>query len=121
MFPGLKPAPVCQQTDVIKKAVSETERRRKIQEAYNKKHGIDPQTIIKSRDEIIKATSFADAKSVVPEKSADQEIDAVALLEYEERMRVLERMMKKAAKDLQFEKAAQLRDELSKLRKAVKK
>ena len=108
-------------TDSIKKAVDETGRRRKIQEEYNKEHGIDPQTITKSRDEIIKATSFADAKSAVPEKSAYQEIDAVARLEYEDRMRALERMMRKAAKEMQFEKAAELRDEITRLRKVVGK
>ncbi|MEE9552871.1 MAG: excinuclease ABC subunit UvrB [candidate division Zixibacteria bacterium] len=108
-------------TDSIKKAVSETERRRKIQEEYNRKHGIDPKTIIKSRDEIIKATSFADAKTSLPEKTANEEIDAVSRLEYEDQMRVLERLMKKAAKDLNFEKAAEMRDELTKLRKVVGK
>ncbi len=108
-------------TDSIKKAVSETGRRRKIQEEYNRKHGIEPKTIYKSRDEIIKATSFADAKTVMPEKTADEEIDAVLMLEYEERLRALERLMKKAAKDLNFEKAAELRDELAKFRKAVGK
>jgi len=108
-------------TDSIKKAVSETERRRKIQEDYNKKHGIDPQTIKKSREDILKATSFADARTVTTEKAAKVEIDAVSRLEYEERMRALERLMRKAAKELQFEKAAELRDELTRLRKAVGK
>ncbi len=108
-------------TESIKKAVSETGRRRKIQEEYNRKHGIEPQTIYKSRDEIIKATSFADAKTTMPEKTANEEIDAVLMLEYEERLRALERLMKKAAKDLNFEKAAELRDELAKFRKAVGK
>jgi len=106
-------------TDSIRKATEETQRRRKIQEEYNEKHGIDPQTITKSREEILKTTSFADAKTNKPEKAARQEIDAVAALEIEERMKAIERMMRKAAKDLQFEKAAELRDELSKLRKAV--
>ncbi len=108
-------------TDSIRKAIFETERRRKIQEEYNEAHGIDPQTITKTRDEIMKATSFADAKSVAPERSARLEIDAVSRLEYEERLMTLERMMRKAAKDLQFEKAAELRDELSRLRKLVGK
>ncbi len=108
-------------TDSIKKAVSETERRRKIQIEYNKKHGIEPETIVKSRDEILKTTSFADARTTVPERAAREEIDAVARLEYEERIRALQRLMRKAAKELQFEKAAELRDEISRLRKAVGK
>ncbi|OGC89541.1 MAG: excinuclease ABC subunit B [candidate division Zixibacteria bacterium RBG_16_53_22] len=106
-------------TDSIRRAVHETERRRKIQLEYNEKHGITPQTIFKTREEILRATAFADAKTAPPEISAENEIDAVAKLEYEERMRALERMMKQAAKDMQFEKAAQLRDEISRLRKVV--
>jgi excinuclease ABC subunit B len=108
-------------TDSIRKAVTETDRRRQIQVEYNEQHGITPETIRKSRDEILRATSFADAKSVIPDTSAEEEIDAVFRLEHEERIKALERMMKQAAKNLQFEKAAQLRDEVSRLRKAVGK
>jgi excinuclease ABC subunit B len=108
-------------TDSIRRAVHETERRRKIQLEYNEKHGIVPETIHKTRQEIMRATAFADAKTATPEVSAEIEIDAVAKLEYEDRMRALERMMKQAAKDMQFEKAAQLRDEIARLRKVVGK
>jgi excinuclease ABC subunit B len=104
-------------TESIRKAVAETERRRRVQIEFNKEHGIEPQTITKSREEILKTTSFADAKSPIPEKTATEEIDAVARLEIEEKLKVLERMMRKAAKDLQFEKAVELRDEISRLRK----
>jgi excinuclease ABC subunit B len=104
-------------TNSIRKAVEETERRRKVQLEFNKKHGIEPETIVKSREEILKTTSFADAKTVMPQKSAGQEIDAVAKLEIEEKLKALEKMMRKAAKDLEFEKAAELRDEISRLRK----
>jgi excinuclease ABC subunit B len=106
-------------TDSIRRAVYETERRRKIQLEYNEKHGITPQTIFKTREEILRATAFADARTTPPEVSAEDDIDAVAKLEYEDRIRALERMMKQAAKDMQFEKAAQLRDEISRLRKVV--
>ena len=71
--------------------------------------------------EIIRVTSFADAKTVIPEASAEEEIDAVAKLEYEERIRALDRMMRQAAKEMQFEKAAELRDEIARLRKVVSK
>jgi len=64
-------------TNSIKKAEQETLRRRKVQLEYNKKHGIDPETIYKSRDEIMKTTSFADAKTVALEKSASDEISGV--------------------------------------------
>jgi len=104
-------------TDSIKKAVAETGRRRKVQLEYNERHGIQPETIVKSREEILKTTSFADAKTVIPQRSAAQEIDAVGKLEIEEKLRALEKMMRKAAKDLEFEKAAELRDEISRLRK----
>jgi excinuclease ABC subunit B len=104
-------------TDSIKKAVSETERRRKVQMEFNKAHGIEPETIYKSRDDILRTTSFADAKSPAPEKTASEEIDAVSRLETEEQLKALERMMRKAAKDLQFEKAAELRDEISRLKR----
>jgi excinuclease ABC subunit B len=108
-------------TDSIRRAVQETERRRKIQLEYNEKHGITPETIHKTREEIMRVTAFADARTSAPEKSAEVEIDAVAKLEYEDRLRSLERMMKQAAKELQFEKAGQLRDEISRLRKLVGK
>jgi excinuclease ABC subunit B len=108
-------------TDSMRKAIDETERRRKIQMEYNEKHGITPETITKTREEIIRVTSFADAKTVIPEASAEEEIDAVAKLEYEDRIKALDRMMKQAAKDMQFEKAAELRDEISRLRKVVGK
>ncbi len=108
-------------TDSIKKAVAETDRRRQVQTEYNLKHGIEPATIFKTRDEILKATSFADSKTALPEKSAGQEIDAVARLEYEDKLKALEKMMRLAAKNLQFEKAAELRDEISRLRKIVGK
>lgn len=104
-------------TDSIRKAVAETERRRTVQVEYNKTHGIEPRTIYKSREDILKTTSFADVKSPAPEKTARQEIDAVERMEIEERLKALERMMRKAARDLQFEKAAELRDEISRLRK----
>ncbi len=108
-------------TDSMRKAIEETERRRKIQMEYNEKHGITPETIIKTREEILRTTSFADAKTTMPEASANEEIDAVAKLEYEDRIRALERMMRQAAKEMQFEKAAELRDEISRLRKVVNK
>ncbi|UCC78440.1 MAG: UvrB/UvrC motif-containing protein, partial [Candidatus Zixiibacteriota bacterium] len=104
-------------TDSIKKAVAETERRRTVQIEFNQTHGIEPRTIYKSREDILKTTSFADVKSPEPEKTAREEIDTVARLEIEEKLKTLERMMRKAARELQFEKAAELRDEISRLRK----
>jgi len=106
-------------TNSMRRAIDETERRRKIQMEYNEKHGITPQTIQKSRDEILAATSFADARTVSVERTAKKDIEAVQKMEYAEQLVTLERMMKKAAKEMQFEKAAELRDEISRLRKLV--
>ena len=108
-------------TESMRKAIYETDRRRKIQMQYNIDHGIEPETIFKTREEIMKTTAFADAKTVAPEKNASEEIDAVARLEYVERIIALERMMKGAAKNMQFEKAAEMRDEIARLRKVVDK
>ncbi|OQX92650.1 MAG: excinuclease ABC subunit B [candidate division Zixibacteria bacterium 4484_95] len=107
-------------TDSMRKAINETNRRRRIQIEYNKKHGIEPKTIYKSKEEILKTTSFADSRTVLPEKAVEEEIDAVARLEYEDRIAQLTRMMKKAARELDFEKAARLRDEVSRLKKTIK-
>jgi len=109
-------------TDSMRKAIDETNRRRTKQLEYNKAHGIEPKTIYKSRDEILRATAFADSKtSVAPELSIEQEIDAVAKLEIEDRLAQLMRMMNKAAKNLEFEKAAMLRDEINKLKQSIRK
>jgi excinuclease ABC subunit B len=107
-------------TDSMRKAIDETERRRKIQIAYNEAHGIEPQTILKSREDILKTTVFAESRTTQPSKTAEDELDAVGKLEYEDQITQLSRLMQKAAKDLEFEKAAKLRDEISRLRKLIK-
>jgi excinuclease ABC subunit B len=107
-------------TDSMRKAIDETERRRKIQIAYNEEHGIEPQTILKSREDILKTTVFAESRSAQVSNTAEEELDAVGKLEYEDQITQLSRLMQKAAKDLEFEKAAKLRDEISRLRKLIK-
>jgi excinuclease ABC subunit B len=107
-------------TDSMRKAIEETERRRRIQVAYNEAHGIVPQTILKSREDILKTTVFAETRSVSNNPTPEEEIDAVGKLEYEDQITQLSRLMQKAAKDLEFEKAARLRDEISRLRKLIK-
>lgn len=94
-------------TDSMAKAIQETERRRKIQIAFNEKHGITPQTIRKKVREVIEATKAAEQKSdYLPQAEAAKmsKKDKKALIER------MEKEMKDAAKQLQFEKAAQLRD-----------
>ncbi|ADH98603.1 excinuclease ABC subunit UvrB [Salisediminibacterium selenitireducens] len=90
-------------------AISETKRRRSIQEAYNEEHGITPMTIVKAIPELIQATRAADEEEAFEAfTKAPQE-----KLSKKEREKVIERMekeMKEAAKELDFERAAELRD-----------
>ncbi len=113
-------------TNSMKKTIDETNRRRKIQKAYNKKHGITPETILKSREEIMQSTSIADMRK--KDKNTEASFTKVAepIIKYmsnEQRQDLVEEMtteMKQAAKDLEFEKAAFLRDEIEKLQKLIK-
>jgi len=88
-------------------AISETERRRKIQTAYNEKHGITPQTVNKKVRDVIEAVKSADPKeSFIAEKG----VDKMTKKDREELIVRLEQEMKEAARALQFERAAELRD-----------
>jgi excinuclease ABC subunit B len=99
-------------TDSMEKAISETERRRAIQVAYNEEHGITPTTINKKIREIIEATKVAESKAEyltgVGGKMSKKDRQSL--------MQRLEAEMKDAAKNLQFERAAELRDALLELR-----
>lgn len=100
-------------TDSMAKAIGETERRRAIQEEYNKKHGITPQTIQKRVRDVIEATKAAESKAEyltgVKETKMSKK-DRMTLIER------LEKEMKEAAKNLQFERAAELRDAVLELK-----
>ena len=89
-------------------AIKETERRRAIQDAYNKAHGITPESVKKSVRDVIEATKAADDVSDYEGKSP-LELTKKELTEY---VKKLEKEMKQAAADLQFERAAQLRDRI---------
>jgi len=99
-------------------AISETNRRRDIQVAYNQEHGITPQTIIKKVHDIIQATiSVDDNKKKGPKLDKDPEsMNREELIAH---MKVIEKDMKQAAMDLHFERAAQLRDKLFKVKKLL--
>ncbi len=99
-------------TRSMKAAIDETNRRRKVQEAYNKKHGITPQTIIKA----IKESRLAGGKVVEEEinKADFRQMDKQELRYY---MDELEEQMDLAARNMEFEKAAQIRDRISEIRK----
>jgi len=109
-------------TPAMKKAIEETERRRKIQMEYNKKHGITPRTIKKSVDQVLKTTKVADERILTKEENETKlEIEELkrTLGKYE-LIEELERRMKIAASLLDFEKAALYRDALFEA-KGVKK
>ncbi len=94
-------------TQSMARAISETNRRRKIQLDYNKKHGIVPTTIKKSVRDLIEATKVAEEKTdYLPEK----DITKMSKKELKTFVENLERQMNDAAKKLEFEKAAELRD-----------
>ena len=100
-------------TRSMKAAMDETERRRKIQDDYNKAHGIVPKTIIKSVREILEISKSAeDAQRKSSKKLTRREV--------EEEIERTEKQMKEAAKMLEFEYAAILRDRLVELRKELK-
>jgi len=100
-------------TDSMDKAIRETNRRREIQLAYNEKHGITPQTIQKKVRDVIEAVKVAESK-------ADYLTDVKqAKMSKKDRMSLIERLeqeMKEAAKNLQFERAAELRDAVMELK-----
>jgi excinuclease ABC subunit B len=88
-------------------AINETKRRRAIQEAYNKKHGIVPQTVKKEIRDVIRATYAAEEKETYDTKPS---YGKMTKKEREKLIADLEKEMKEAAKALDFERAAQLRD-----------
>ncbi len=100
-------------TDSMKKTIDETNRRRKKQTAYNKEHGITAQTIYKTTEEILAATSVADVRQKIPrvaEPTPDYgPMDTEALIER------LTKEMHTAAANLEFERAAAIRDEIKRI------
>ncbi len=104
-------------TDSMRRAIAETNRRRTVQMAHNEEHGITPESIVKSVEEIMTATSVADAKAKQGDpSSAATEFEYPAGESPQEIITELEGMMLEAAKNLEFEKAAKIRDEISELR-----
>lgn len=98
-------------TDSMRKAIDETNRRRAIQEAYNKEHGITPKTIIKDVQEVMHSKETQQMTSNYLKKK-----HKMSKKEKEKLLSSLEKEMKQAAKELDFERAAELRDMLIELR-----
>ena len=109
-------------TEAMKLAIEETERRRKIQEEYNRKHGITPQSIKKSVQSILLTTSVADERRESErEKRGPSMPDYIDDLPAEAQIQELIRLMKQAAKELNFEYAAFLRDQIKEIQKELNK
>jgi excinuclease ABC subunit B len=104
-------------TSAIREAVKEIDRRRKIQLEYNKKHNITPESITKTREQIMMTTVVAGEKKEKEKIEIDFEIPKEFHSEIE-RIEMLEKLkeeMKKSAESLEFEKAAKLRDEIRRI------
>jgi excinuclease ABC subunit B len=102
-------------TDSMQRALDETKRRRVIQEAYNQEHGITPQTIKKSIDATLIAVAESDYMDIPLEEETESEVEMTP----EQRLQLiteLEKRMREAAKNFEFEKAAQFRDRVKDLK-----
>ncbi|MCG8513997.1 MAG: excinuclease ABC subunit UvrB [Halanaerobiales bacterium] len=111
-------------TDSMKNALEETERRRAIQQKYNLDYGITPQTIIKPVREVLRPLDLVVSEEKVVQYDIGQGQDKWKNLSYREKRNLildLEEEMKEAAANLEFELAAQIRDEIKELEKELKK
>lgn len=103
-------------TESMRYAISETERRRKIQEEYNKKHNITPKSIQKNISELLTTIFEQDYIDLSGGLSGGEPL-MIDPKEAEKRIRNLSKKMKKAAKELNFEEAARIRDEINRVKK----
>jgi excinuclease ABC subunit B len=104
-------------TDAMKKAIEETERRRKIQLEYNRIHGITPKTVKKSKEEILRITEVADER-ILTKEEGDLEDKIEEILREKPRAKAvkeLRKLMNFYAENLEFEKAMVIRDKLREL------
>jgi excinuclease ABC subunit B len=115
-------------TDSMRRAISETNRRRKAQLEYNTEHGIDPQTIRKNVTDILEMVRLRDTGDVTPargrgrsrRRSSVFELSGVPPDELGRVIQSLQEEMHEAAKELRFEEAARLRDEITELKRELK-
>ena len=101
-------------TGSMERAIAEMERRRSLQQAYNAEHGITPVSIRKSVDQVRLVTRVADVRAERPEKAAAE--PKTSALDRHSLIEVLEQQMREAAAELDYELAAQLRDQIFQLR-----
>ena len=113
-------------TESMRKTIDETERRRKLQQEYNEKNNITPATVYKTMEEILASTSIADVRKKEDKEDYGFAKVAEPVLKYmdtdqkKDLIEQLREQMHQAAKDLEFEKAASLRDEIAKLEKMLR-
>ncbi|GAB4357703.1 MAG: excinuclease ABC subunit UvrB [Bryobacter sp.] len=103
-------------TDSMKKAIDETNRRREIQKDYNERNGITPQSIVKPIDMNLVRMAEADYVTIPLEPETKDDTETLSPEEAAKRIEELEQQMRAAAKNFEFEKAAQFRDRLRALR-----
>ena len=116
-------------TDSMRRAIEETNRRRRIQEAYNKAHGIEPQSIVKAVRDLTQrvaqeraVTALAEPGPVYHISGEGERVPTLTALPRAERLRLieeLEKQMHEAARELEFERAAVLRDQIMELRRSL--
>jgi len=105
-------------TPSMQRVIDETTRRREVQRAYNEANGITPASIIKSVEDVLLSTTVADAK--IREIVQDAQTEFLSTFELEDLIARLEKEMKRMAKAQQYEKAAELRDEIVRLKEQVR-
>ena len=109
-------------TDSMGAAINATKRRRKIQEEFNKEHGITPKTIIKPVQDVISITKPSSGdKDKKSDSFADLNFDELTASQKKTMIKNLQEQMKEAAKKLDFEEAANLRDAIIDLQKSSRK
>lgn len=103
-------------TESMQKAIDETNRRRGIQQAYNEAHGITPQTIVKKVHDVIQITKAATEKQKF---GLEKDPESMSEKELKKLIQTLDKEMKHVAMELQFERAAELRDKILELKKLM--
>ena len=114
-------------TDSMRRAIDETNRRRGVQESYNREHGISPRSIIKAVHDITQRVATETAASSLAEPGpvydvGGETIPSLQALPRPERLRLikeLEKQMQEAARQLEFEQAAVIRDQIMELRRSL--
>jgi len=103
-------------TDSMRQAIDETERRRAIQQKYNDEHNITPKTIQKAVRDLISISRAAEPKDTM---NLEKDYESMSRRELEKVARQIEKNMHRAAAELNFEEAAQLRDQMIEVRKHI--